>query len=394
MKTELNREIPMSSNGISFPIKKHHNQKSELKEKAISALKMSSWDNPAGIDKIRIVCPPESFGLSEIDKWAQIPNRKGQNELFPTEVPIIRTTDGVIEYGERLYHNSNQVDGKEGTENIAFSINGHGLSIDFNPSKQRGLVYGKLAGIGEVKDVVSEVLKYGSEIGLSFPSYDEMKLGRIDYAMDREMRLPVNQYGAIWSRVEMSRSNNRAEFPSGFYNGNSSREFNVYDKGAEAERFLPSSKYMRIEYRALKTKVNKKEGVTSLRDLVDWDDAGIHKHYRDKVRYDLLRINDETHQMLDFDDDVSILKSIHSKNPRNAVRKWIMMYGLNSILMKGEKRWEDIRNIIESTELFNRHTIWKQLDEMKKLHDSLRSNKRSRHTLIERYNELCDKFAA
>lgn len=392
MSTE-HREIPMNNNGISFPTKQQQPQKNVLKEKAISILKKGEWNSPAGIDKIRIQCPSDGFSLDGIEKWTHVPNRKNQNELFPIETPLIRTTDGVINSGEKLYHNSNQSPGMEDTEQIMFNINQHGLSVEFNPSKQKGFRYGKLAGIGDVKEVVEDVLKYGSSIGLSFPSYDEIKMSRIDYAMDREMSLPVNQYSSIWSRVEMKRNNNRAEFPSGFYTGNDSREFNCYDKGAETEKVLPYSKYMRVEYRALKTKVNRSEGVSSLRELMDWDDAGIQKHYRDKVRYDLLKIKDETYQMLDFDDEIATIKSLYSVSRRSAVRKWIMCYGINAILTKGEKRWEDVRNIITATELYSRETVWKMIEEMKQLHNSLKS-KQSRNTLIEKYNELCDKFAA
>jgi hypothetical protein len=320
-----------------------------------------------------------------------VPNRKNQTELFVEDVPIIRTTDGEIICAEKVYHNSNRDIGKEDTENISFSINGSGLAVEFNPSKIKGMYYGKLAGIGDVKDVVGDVMKYGNDIGLTFPSFDDIKVSRLDYAKDREMEFNVHSYQQVFRGLELKRSKNRAEFPSGFYDGNSMREFNVYDKGAEVERILPNSKYMRVEYRALKTETNKREGIQTLRNLCDWSDEGVSTHYSSIVSKDLLKINNETTQSLDFDDAVPMIQSLHERYGRGAVMHYYAAVGYHFILR--EKSVREQKEILESTGLYNRHSVWKFFKKMEEMMSSMKS-KSKRYSVIEKYNEICGKFAA
>lgn len=393
MENGENQRIPLNNNGNPFPSKKQteREKKNLLQQQSLSILKKSDWNHPAGIDKIKLHIPSTLYELSSVDRWAVVPNRKNQTELFVEDVPIIRTTDGEIICAEKVYHNSNRDIGKEDTENISFSINGSGLAVEFNPSKIKGMYYGKLAGIGDVKDVVGDVMKYGNDIGLTFPSFDDIKVSRLDYAKDREMEFNVHSYQQVFRGLELKRSKNRAEFPSGFYDGNSMREFNVYDKGAEVERILPNSKYMRVEYRALKTETNKREGIQTLRNLCDWSDEGVSTHYSSIVSKDLLKINNETTQSLDFDDAVPMIQALHQRYGRGAVMSYYAAVGYHFILR--EKSVREQKEILESTGLYNRHSVWKFFKKMEEMMSSMKS-KSKRYSVIEKYNEICGKFAA
>lgn len=279
-----------------------------------------------GIDKITLAT--KEFKVLEGHKLTIQPMAYQPNSPNPVEEPLLFGN----QKGSKAYFNH---------KNFNVSINQKGLSIAFNPSK--ALHPYNLTNsdneIQQVWDFCRDELKEG---GVLIPSDNELKIVRLDMAMNKQMAFPIQFYAPVFQSLKGKRMNNKA-FPSSHYFSNDSREINFYDKTEEVNQREESieidPRIMRAELRAKKS--DSVARIFRFNDMSTLLNVGgeyrIEKYKRTMIsqifaegnRADQLAIFS-----LDYDRELEILKKYKDTYSRNSIHIWLADNGIQTIIDK------------------------------------------------------------
>jgi hypothetical protein len=135
------------------------------------------------------------------------------------------------------------------------TIDPRGIVISLNPSKALH-PYNLTNNTNEIQQVWDFVREEVKDAGILIPPDNELKLVRLDMAINSQMTFPIQFYAPLFQSLKGKRMISK-EYPNSYYFSNKQREINFYDKTEEVnqrgEDIPIDPRLMRGELRAKKT---------------------------------------------------------------------------------------------------------------------------------------------
>lgn len=329
-----------------------------------------------GNDKIILIT--KDYEIKDVFNLSLVPHTKQQGKEFASFSPLFECKGE--EYNiQKAHHNGDFVN---------FDISGYGLKVAFNPSKISGeLVY-------ESKDIIKAtktVEGYLKSVGVN-TSLFSTSISRLDLAQDRTVNNTVNNYASEFRMLKGSRVSQKKQFPDGYTMGNRVRQVCFYDKGKLKNNSKVNSNLMRGEVRLLTSEACKKTLETNLfSEFLRRDRGEMKEIYSNYMSKNVFNLNESNGGFLnsDFLEERERLKELNNKMSRGAVNTWLCIGGVNEKL-KILGGWDGIKDALFYAEL-HKGTVYKKLNEMKKIYEEEERNKQIRGEKSQ-YLELVDKF--
>lgn len=329
----------------------------------------------AGIDKL--ILTTREYTVKDLAVFGQnrtIPQGKKESDL-----PVIYVPSGIGNgyqvQANGLFYNVNDL--------CVTSINKTGIQVILNPSKIFHPY--ELSDTDKTKQAVSIVQKKLSDAGIIL-DYDTAVISRMDLAKQKFMDRDTRTYIPALSFLKGKKMKG-VQYEMGYRWGNNTHENTMYDKSIESN--LPTPNLLRNEVKFKNTKFTQRTtGIHSLNELYRAGTPYLTQVYNEYLSKKLFTSQVSNQMVLDFDNEVEILKTIRETNHRNAVLKWLSIRGLEVFMSQGGSM-SSIHSIMEQAGFTrkHRHTTEKTILELLSY-----SNKEiDVKTLIE---ELRQTFAA
>lgn len=277
-----------------------------------------------GIDKIAI--STTDFLVESNHHLTIYPSPYKPNDPEQKEEPILFGN----QKGKKAVFNS---------KSFNLDINQHRLYLHFNPSKLLH-PYNLTNDDNEIQQVWDFIREEIKEAGILLPPDNELKLSRVDLAINQQMNHPNSMYFFLW-RTLRGKYMNTKEYPDSYNFGNESREISFYDKTEEVNQRnqdIPiDPKLMRSELRAFSGEVVK--NIYKLNDLSTLLKMGgeyrIEK-FKNTLNTTIFSSGDREGQLqmfvCDRDREVEILRQLKEANPRGGIEEWMRNDGLEAKL--------------------------------------------------------------
>lgn len=280
------------------------------------------------------------------------------------------------------------------------TIDQRGIVISLNPSKSLH-PYHLTNNDSEIRQVWDFVRDEMKDAGILIPPDNELKLARLDMAVNRQMAFPVQFYAPVFQSLKGKRMMNK-EYPSSYYFSNNQREINFYDKTEEVtqrgEGITIDPRLMRGELRAKKTdSIGRMYRFNSLEEmfksggeyrLAKYKQSLVSQIFAEGNRQDQLSIFS-----LDYERELEVLRMYREKYPRNAVHNWLADNSLDVIIGKFGSL-ENLRMCLLDAGFAQKYTfrVIKELKERMQF-ASFFQTKNKEENLTNLYNEIFTKFA-
>ena len=280
------------------------------------------------------------------------------------------------------------------------TIDPRGIVISLNPSKALH-PYHLTNNDNEIQQVWDFVREEMKDAGILIPPDNELKLARLDMAINSQMAFPIQFYAPLFQSLKGKRMISK-EYPSSYYFSNNQREINFYDKTEEVtqrgEDIPIDPRLMRGELRAKKTdsigrmyRFNDLE--TMLKSggeyrLTKYKQSLVSQIFADGNRQDQLSIFS-----LDYERELEVLRMYREKYPRNAVHNWLADNSIDVIIGKFGSL-ENLRMCLIDAG-FSRVYTYSVIKEMKERMQfaSFFKTTNKEENLTNLYNEVFTKFA-
>lgn len=277
-----------------------------------------------GVDKIAIAT--KDFLVLPNHHLTIQPSAYQPNAPEPREEALLFNT----QKGQKAYFNHSKFN---------LTIKPYGLGIQFNPSIQLH-PYNLTNNDNEIQQVWDYIRDEVKEAGILLPPDNELKLKRLDVAINQQMNQPISLYSFLWKTLRGKYMDTK-EYPDSHYFENDSRQINFYDKTTEVglrEGIIDiDPRIMRGEFRALKGK--SVETIYKLNDLGTLLKVGgeyrIQK-YKSTLSNTIFSDGHVDEQLqifaVDYDREVEILRQLREGSPRGGLGQWSEIEGLESKL--------------------------------------------------------------
>ena len=304
----------------------------------------------------------------------------------------------------------NEVHGTKAIYNsplVNLTIDHRGLKAEYNPSKilHPYELTNDNKALEEVHKAVEKDLKNN---GIHLPTYQELRLSRLDLARNTQMNMPVNMYAPLFGSLKGKRQSN-AEYPSSYYFKNKSQELNFYDKnkalefeykkkGEKSTPYIPTNT-MRGEDRFKNSRTvgnimrfNSFDGL--LKSNPRYREDKFKTHLISQVfngQKDVL----QTSMFVDYQREVELLKTLKEQSQRGSLQTYKSMVGIESLLEKFGTL-ENYRLFLLECGFSNKYTFREVAKVQKQLHQvsMYYGGKENKQNLTNLYNEVYEKFCA
>jgi hypothetical protein len=280
------------------------------------------------------------------------------------------------------------------------TIDPRGIVISLNPSKALHPYHltNEDSEIRQVWDYVREEMK---DAGILIPPDNELKLARLDMAINSQMAFPIQFYAPLFQSLRGKRMTNK-EYPSSYYFSNNQREINFYDKTEEVtqrgEGIPIDPRLMRGELRAKKTdSIGRMYRFNDLETMLKCGGEYRLTKYKQSLNTQIFADGNRQDQLsiftLDYDRELEIMKMYREKYPRNAVHNWLADNSLDVIIGKFGSL-KNLRMFYLDAGLGDKYTfrLIKQMEERINF-TSFFQTKNKEENLTNLYNEVFTKFA-
>jgi hypothetical protein len=239
------------------------------------------------------------------------------------------------------------------------------------------------------------------EAGVLIPPDNELKLARLDMAMNRQMTFPVQFYAPLFQSLKGKRMINK-EYPSSYYFTNNQREINFYDKTEEVnqrgEEIEIDPRLMRGELRAKKTdSISRMYRFNSLEEMIKCGGEYRLTKYKQSLVSQIFAEGNRQDQLcifsLDYERELEVLRMYREKYPRNAVHNWLADNSIDAIIGKFGSLINLRMCLLDAG--FSRvysYSVIKELTERMQF-ASFFQTKNKEENLTNLYNEVFTKFA-
>jgi len=286
-----------------------------------------------GVDKVKL--HTTDFTFRDVTR-AGVQLIPGQVDLTTgqagSDVPLFRDQTGRTVNGSRVVRN---------TDLYNLTVNGYGLTLQFNPSKPYhpfNLVHEDHTFDHRVMNVVDDLEANGI-----IADWYGAKVTRLDVARNVTLNQPVRSYSQVWNWLQLKRAKNVRQYPDGYGSGNNSWGVILYDKGKETAMHgtreyngedLTRCNLLRCELqlkrgRAVQTNIGCKTlddvrrlGMTDLTDLYK-------KHIETKV---LRSVQNLTQYTFDFNDHLQLLQILKDESERSAIARYFQIISVPTFL--------------------------------------------------------------
>lgn len=302
-----------------------------------------------------------------------------------TQPHFLTTKDGEEVRGRSLF--LDPID--KPTHPYNLDIDRRGLRLIFNPSKMSEKYYNSLANEDDLDfcfEYLSEELhRYGIDVDLK-----ETSVSRLDFAKDRRMEKNVYEYSPVFNMLRLSRSTNVSQYPSGYTVSNSNRAFELYDKGAEFFKGkIPTSNFMRAEYRLTTTEAVQKFGINYFGELLNMDATKMNESFNHLFTKDVLRVDNLEDQLLiDYNQLRLMIQESKKNHNRNILANVYQLIAAETIVKN--YGFEGFRSIL--SEEFSRNHVYTEIKKLEKIIKNAKPTKK--FSLYSAYSEIKEKFAA
>lgn len=405
---------PKKSNTVLRLVKKKSLK--ESKSILLKSFKGVSWNNPVGIDKIQLTTKDfklessanfrlryhDRHSLEDFAKFDAIFSNDSKAEVVNSvrqdlvdhadfvphhQLPLLTTENEEVVRGRSLYRNFDFF-------NVDITKFGDypSLRINLNPSKMCNKFFGNLANPEDVKICLREIEKICSEQLTLKLNLADANLTRLDLAKDREMDQSVYQYNEVFNHLKLTRSKHQQQYPSGFMQSNSRRAYIFYDKGVEyLDRKIPSSNYMRGEYRFTRAESCQSAELYTPNSLYRLGVDGINQTYNDLFTDTILRVspNSPGQLCINYSDLTSIMDYVIKNYKRNQVLRFKDVLSTHYLV-------EVLKNVdLESffLQYFERNHVYNIMKDLRTTVNLVKPSD-SKFNLISAYHEVKEKFAA
>lgn len=278
----------------------------------------------AGIDGIHLWS--KDYKVRDVSKLKDLGWKGGANALEETRV-LLEDSKGEQIRATKLFNNSK--------DRIAhFDISPHGLLVHFNPSKVYH-DYNLISTGNELNYVAKSVQLEAKHVGIDI-SIDSMQLTRLDLTKQGMMKYEVLQYASAFRLLHGKRTQAR-QYPSGYQFANKQRQFVFYDKAEEIRQnkgAIDEINFMRAEAKFLKKdSVQSATKIISLNQLQGTSNEEINSFYSKQLTNNVFgRKNIGMQSVLDFNNEVEVLKSLRQGNRRNGWREYLLLRNIDETL--------------------------------------------------------------
>jgi hypothetical protein len=338
-----------------------------------------------GIDKIAIatkdflVLPNHHLTIQPSAYQPNAPEPKEETLLFNTQK------------GQKAYFNHSAFN---------LTIKPYGLGIQFNPSIQLH-PYNLTNNDNEIQQIWDFIRDEVKEAGILLPPDNELKIKRLDVAINQQMKQPISLYSFLWKTLRGKYMNTK-QYPESHYFENDSRQINFYDKTSEValrEEVIPiDPRMMRGEFRALKGK--SVETIYKLNDLSTLLKVGgeyrIEK-YKSTLANTIFADGNRDEQLqifiVDYDREVEVLRQLRKSKARGGLGEWAEIDGLENKL----ERFGDIK-LIQKAIIdagYSKSFTYQYMKEyqIKRHRNSFLQTQNQEINITKMYHEVFTKFA-
>jgi hypothetical protein len=332
----------------------------------------------AGIDKISLTT--KEFLVKDVD-LIDVDFSKGPNS---NHVPLFKDALGREVVGKKAWFNSQRVN---------VDINGHGMSVSFNPSKTLH-PYHLLTDVGKIKtDILRSIEKEMAGKGLITNLHDA-ELWRLDLTKQDHMNQPVYSYANAFGHMKLHK--NTKTYPEGFYITQKQWTSLFYNKGLVLKD--PSLvNFMRAEQQFTKKPIIQNViKVRTLNDLLQTDAEYLTSIYNPfMIKKVFSNVNHVGQQLaLDINGEAEILNRLREKYPRTFISKYLNVRMTEQYLLEIGGISTFVR-ICEKAGI-SRSTIYSYRDKMARIvaEHKMIFGGRDQLTVFDLLNEVRQKFAA
>jgi hypothetical protein len=221
------------------------------------------------------------------------------------------------------------------------TIDPRGIVVSLNPSKALH-PYNLTNNDNEIQQVWDFVREEMKDAGILIPPDNELKLVRLDMAINSQMAFPIQFYAPLFQSLKGKRMISK-EYPSSYYFSNNQREINFYDKTEEVtqrgEDIPIDPRLMRGELRAKKTdsigrmyRFNDLE--TMLKSGGEYRLTKYKQSLVSQIFADGNRVDQLSFFSLDYARELEVLKMYKERYNRNAILEWMADNSLDVIIAK------------------------------------------------------------
>jgi hypothetical protein len=180
------------------------------------------------------------------------------------------------------------------------------------------------------------------DAGILIPPDNELKLVRLDMAINSQMTFPIQFYAPLFQSLKGKRMISK-EYPSSYYFSNNQREINFYDKTEEVnqrgEDIPIDPRLMRGELRAKKTdSISRMYRFNDLATMLNCGAEYRLTKYKENLTNQIFAEGNRTDQLsifsLDYERELEVLKMYKQKYNRNAILEWMADNSLDVIIAK------------------------------------------------------------
>lgn len=283
------------------------------------------------------------------------------------------------------------------TELYNLTVNEHGLTVTFNPSKPYhpfNLVDDDDVLYSRFTNVKTDLEKHGIYAG-----WMDAKVTRLDVSRNVTLDGSVRSYGSVWPWFKMKRSKHVRQYPDGYGTGNDTVGMIFYDKGKESvdesgNRHYDGDNLLRGEIQFKRNKaVRNRFGCQTFGQVRELGLTAVGDIYREQMSK-VFRLVDGMNQFtIDFQNEVDVLKHLREQNDRTAVSVHFKLMSVPSFLERYGT--PDVYADVLRASGFSKMSIdrnVKTIRELILLYDTVYRNKQN--TVGKLIRELCFKLAA
>lgn len=339
----------------------------------------------AGIDKIAVVT--KEFKVLDGHLLTIQPSAYRPNDPEQKEEPILFGN----QKGKKAFFN-----------HTAFNttIDPRGIVVSLNPSKALH-PYNLTNNDNEIQQVWDFVREEMKDAGILIPPDNELKLARLDMAINSQMTFPIQFYAPLFQSLKGKRMISK-EYPSSYYFSNNQREINFYDKTEEVtqrgEDIPIDPRLMRGELRAKKTdSIGRMYRFNDLETMLKCGGEYRLTKYKENLTNQIFAEGNRTDQLsffsLDYSRELEVLKMYKQKYNRNAILEWMADNSLDVIIAKFGSL-ENLRMCLVDAGYEKKYTF-KVIRGMKERMQfaSFFQTTNKEENLTNLYNEVFSKFA-
>jgi len=221
------------------------------------------------------------------------------------------------------------------------TIDPRGIVVSLNPSKALH-PYNLTNNDNEIQQVWDFVREEMKDAGILIPPDNELKLVRLDMAINSQMAFPIQFYAPLFQSLKGKRMISK-EYPSSYYFSNNQREINFYDKTEEVtqrgEDIPIDPRLMRGELRAKKTdSIGRMYRFNDLETMLKCGGQYRLTKYKENLTNQIFAEGNRVDQLsffsLDYARELEVLKMYKQKYNRNAILEWMADNSLDVIIAK------------------------------------------------------------